>query len=796
MSDNYNVDDILAEINSKRQKEERRNNPTAPHKKQDTGSVPFQLSGMTGEFQKAASEKKPDRKSYSEDRPRTYSRSVADERSHASSKKKTGYFDEDDLDFTLTMEIDTNSSERHLEYKDGKSVVLPKVREMNKQLNLERQEKIREFMANSDFENGFIDDDETGGFSFGDREKAEFKKSLGIKRNKKARDEDFSDEELSEEVFKKKKRRKKHNEDYPGDTLGQDFEFESASDVPMILEELAKRKKGCKIKLLATGIIFLLLLYLSLCNLYPLPLVSFLCPENNMMLFMFTNLFVFLLGAMVKSSDIGSGLLAFFTFRSDNDSPMALAFLAVALQGLYGALKSDYIYTGEAHLYFAVAGLILFMNSFGKLLTVKRVEKNFAVITQSKELRGEYMVEDSDLAASLSEGQGFDEANVAYSKRVKFPSDFISLSFSDNYFEHNGRILAPLFVLFGLIISLITLLLPDAGMNEAVTVFTVVMCMASPLTATIVAAMPLFKASNALSPDGIFVSGYNAVDKFEDTNGILLDARELYKQEDIILHGIKVFGDMRIDKSLVEAASLMYASNGLLKDVFLDTLEGDISMLKKVTDLRGYEGGLSGICRDTEVLMGSREFMERFNIDLPSREYERKFQRGDSRCIFLASNGSLSAMIVVSYKPCEEARDYLAKLEKYAPAVIVKSEDPNIDAKKIAEDFDYPEEYINMVREKNYAGVDEISRGTERARAYAMTGKSSGRLRLINALVALKKNITAATVFQMTGLIIGYAVVALMAFTGNFSMLGFLQIIIYQVFWAIVITIQGSLGKY
>ena len=800
MADNYNVDDILAEINSKRQRENIRNNPPKKQVKKENNNVPFRLSGMTEEFSapKVNNAKRkeeeyipPSRKTSAFKEPQYQEPGYHEPR--RKEPKKNAYFDEDDLDFTLTMEIDTASSERRLQYEKGRTVVLPKVRELNKQLKNDRQEKIRQFMENSDFEDEFLEDD---GFSFGDKEKDEFKKTLGLKKHPVHQSEE-DEEQLDERVSKaeKRKKRKKHSEDYSENNLNEDFEYTSPSDNAEIVNELAGMKKSCLIKLAVTGTVFVVLLYLSLCNLYPLPLISFICPENNMRVFLLVNLFVFLCSAMVKSSDIASGLVSFFTLKSNNDSPAAIATLAVIIQGTYSAFKNDSLFTGEGYLYFAVAGLILFMNSFGKLLTVNRVEKNFKTVTDSKDLRGEYVIEDSSLAYSLSEGQGFTEANITYGKRVKFPSDFISLSFSDNYFEQSGKIIAPLFVLFGFIISAISYFLFE-DFNSALTVFTSVMCMASPLTATTVAALPLYKASGSLSSDGSFVSGYNSVDKFEDANGILVDARELYKQEDVILHGIKVFGDMRIDKSLVEAASLMYASNGLLKQVFLDTLEGRISMLQKVTDLKSYKGGIGGMCQDTEVIMGSRELMEKFFVPLPSREYEQKFLKDDGKVIFLAANGNLEAMIVVSYSPSEDALKYLEQLGKYAPAIIVRSDDPNIDAEKISSDFDYPEEYIKMVEPENYKRVDEIGKGSEMGRAYAMVSGTGSRLRLIAALVALKKNITSATVLQVAGLIIGYAMVALMAFTGNLKMLGFLQIMIYQVFWAACISMQGALGKY
>ena len=69
------------------------------------------------------------------------------------------------------------------------------------------------------------------------------------------------------------------------------------------------------------------------------------------------------------------------------------------------------------------------------------------------------------------------------------------------------------------------------------------------------------------------------------------------------------------------------------------------------------------------------------------------------------------------------------------------------------------------------------------------------RLRALAAIHTLKQAMVVGTVLQMAGLVLGYALVAFLAFTGAMSAIGFGQLAIYQLFWAIAIMLIPNLKK-
>ena len=70
------------------------------------------------------------------------------------------------------------------------------------------------------------------------------------------------------------------------------------------------------------------------------------------------------------------------------------------------------------------------------------------------------------------------------------------------------------------------------------------------------------------------------------------------------------------------------------------------------------------------------------------------------------------------------------------------------------------------------------------------------RLRLLAALHTLRSSIRLGTLIQTAGLLLGYALGALLAFLGSAGSLGFSQILIYQLFWLAAAVIFPTLMRF
>ena len=574
-------------------------------------------------------------------------------------------------------------------------------------------------------------------------------------------------------------------------------EYKKPSDAPSVLRDTQDIKRSIFIRLVVTGVCFVVLLYLSLCNLYPLPLYNPVCPEVDMRLYLMTNLAVMIIAAMASNNVIGNGLISLVTLRADYDTPAALAVLASIAHAVAAIVVGDFLFTGQGSIYLSAAALGLVTNALGKHMTISRIERNFSVVTADTERTGEYLITDRNLAAVLSDGLDLDEPVISYAAKTEFPEDFLRISYSEDETESLGRIAVPLFLFFSAVMALASSLLFKLDGMQALTVFCVAVCITSPLTGTIAGSLPLLRASDRLSREGSLLTGHETLEKFENVNAVLLDANELYPAGCVVLHGIKAFAQSRIDEAIIDAASIMCSVDGVLKEVFMGIIGGKTSILKPVGAVVFDDGlGMSAVVDGKSVLIGNRDLMVRRNIDTPSRDFEKRFIKSNREILYLANSGEVTAMFVLSYKPSPDMLPQINALERQGINLIVRSSDPNITVPKIASDFGFPEEWITLVPAE--VMNQSIRYTAPRARGMCHLASLSGasaRLRALAAVHTLHRANRAGIFIQLAGLVFGYALTAFLAFTGSITAIGFVQLIAFGLFWALMVVLLPNLGK-
>ena len=390
-----------------------------------------------------------------------------------------------------------------------------------------------------------------------------------------------------------------------------------------------------------------------------------------------------------------------------------------------------------------------------------------------------------------------EEYTIAYPETSPFLSNFLDNSYSEDHAEHMSRILAPVCLLAGIILSVLSYLF-NKDVAEAVSTFTAIMCVSAPLPSTIAANLPLYRMSAKLIPAGAMVSGYSAVDAFSRTEAVVLDAKDLFRPSDIILHGIKPFDKSQIDSVILDAASVVCNTDGMLTDVFNKIIGSNRSMLRPVENVT-YEDsmGLSAWVDGKRVLIGNRELMVNHGIEIPSNDYETRFVRDRKNIIYLANSGQLSAMFVISYRPNDPTREQLEMLADRGMYLIINTSDPNITAEKIHAVYDFPLELIKLMPAKFHAPYEQLTAQKDSSPAkIGFIGSSRMMVTAILDCFTAKTAIDQAVLIQMIALVAGFALVALFSLMGNLSYLSILHLLIFQLVWAIIGTVIPNLKKY
>ena len=613
----------------------------------------------------------------------------------------------------------------------------------------------------------------------------------------------------AEEERRSRRRRQKEEKGEPVTDEDLDYDqdevddFNTPKDANRVYATIRKMKKRFVLRLVATLVLFGLLTYLtiSLDNIN-LPLLTFMLPEENMRAFIGVNLAVLVLAVVLNISTVFGGLKALFTLKPSGDGPVAAAVVVAVLQGIYLTVFPDAVSSDNVGYYFAVVALVLAFNLIGKLFMIGRVERNFRLLAEGGYQRHAFnIISDRNLARELTHNLGLEQPVVGYSQPADFLTNFMHLSFTEDFGENVSRITTPIFLVADLVCAIVVQVL-YGDLALSLTVFSAATLLASPLTTTIVGNLPLRRMNKALSEDGSMVAGYTALDRFDDINCFVIRDSELFGPQSITLHGIKTFDQKRIDEAMVDAASIVCKSDCVLNYIFTQMIGGNEKILKKADSIV-YEDsmGISAWVDGKRVLIGNRELMMNHNIEIPSKDYEKKFVKDGREVLYLANSGELTAIFVLSYAADPDIVDELGVLADRDIGISVYTTDSNITPQKISELFDFPEDMVEIVPYKLHAQCDRLMAHRDRARAEIVyNGSLASKVRTLSGIITAKTSILLGVILQGVGMLLGYFAVCLLAFTNGsgagFGTLSFTLLIAYQLFWALITMLLPNLRRY
>lgn len=573
-----------------------------------------------------------------------------------------------------------------------------------------------------------------------------------------------------------------------GEEPDEEDEYNSPKDAPQVREDIWALRNKILVRVVVTTLCFLVLFYLAVSNFTSLlPLPSLIFPETKMANFIMANLALLLISILSSATVIGNGLISLFTLQADQDTPTALAAIVTFAHGIALAVNPNYITFGQGHFYFVAAALILMFNAIGSYLMILRIWNNFKIASGTEQKRGFYVTDEPDIAHEITMGQDLEQPVVAYTAPVSFPQGFLRMSYSSS--DGINKITTPLFLVFALVITGVSFFVFEASAMNALTYFTAMILISCPLTSALMVNLPLMRAAKRLGPHGSYITGDESINEIEPANALVVESSDLYPGRYGVLYGIKPLDNTLIDQSITDMASVMCHINGSLKLALMNVISNDQSMLKVVEQVSYVEGkGMVVNIEGRTVLIGNRELLLHYGIEAPTREYEFKLTKGLRSTLYITNNDQPAAIFVVGYNPDPALVKTLKTLNKRGIALCVRSYDPNITVEKIAEDYRYKPAYINTIGSQALVPLGKLTAKRSKSKAYVMVGEDSHSLFSAFAMVySLKRSITFALVLQLVGLVLGYAAIAFLSFTGSITNMSFVHLVLYQLLWALMV---------
>ena len=478
-----------------------------------------------------------------------------------------------------------------------------------------------------------------------------------------------------------------------------------------------------------------------------------------------------------------------FKARFKAGTLLTLSLIISAIDVLVGLINASSVETGSIAL---VSILGYFFYYLGVFLDSKRVYDSAKMISEMPQKYASLVLADSDFTHALTHDLNVTTSNVLIKRKTGVIDNILSHAYSKTVNYSKSEKLQPFAALLSLLLGIVFYFLHGHDIYAAIRATAVALALITPFISSLIYALPILKFQKTLSKVGAVIPGYSAAEDIATANCVVLEGRELFPREKVLLHGIKTFEKERVDQAILYAASVLIHSCDTMSYMFMKVIQGKTDMLFD-TDSVVYEEGLgfSFLVDKNRILVGRRELLEAHEIDVPSRDYENRYTKTSTRdAIYLAVAGKLYAMFVISYAPDEEMQSMLQDLVKNNVNIIVRTRDFIISADKIARMYDIPRSLVTIVRE---SAMPELAKKTDYTRTSSSSlthgGSVSALLKGIIGSHRLLTNVNFASTLEVVCIALGALIALILTFTGTLATTSTFTVLLFQLAWALLIFI-------
>ena len=566
-------------------------------------------------------------------------------------------------------------------------------------------------------------------------------------------------------------------------------DFTSKEDARSIASELRKNIRTLFLRSVVTGICTAVLLIFGFFAEYHI-----FGADISPVAYAATSLVFLAIAIGACATTVFNGLKALVKLRANADSAIAIATVVIAIQSVVLLFMQDALAAGEVHIYSALITGGLLLNTLGKLTMVRRIKQNFNFVVSSAEKNTVELIENAEIAAQMAKDCVAGIPVVAYQKKSKFFSNFLRNSYAQDCSELTSQIIAPLGFISSLVLFIVSMII-SKNVGTGFTAFAASMCICVPMANMLCVHLPVSRLCKLARKNGGMLVGYEAVDKFADTNAIMIEADDLFPKGTVELKGIKTFGEQRIDKVLLDAASLMAQVGGPLSEVFLEVVKNHEDILPHVENV-AYEDecGVIGWVSGRRILVGNRDLMNHYSVDIPAVQIDREHGH---QLVYLAAGNEVVGAFVLAYHVSSEKKQEMQRMAKNGIGIIVKTTDPSVTAEFISQQFGIDIHAITVLSGPLVHTYNELTNKVEETSnaMFATKGKATCMMRVITACVREKSNISIVRLLQNVSIILGFVLVAFLVCFSGLKQISTRAMVIYEVFWLVVLLILPKIRR-
>ena len=564
-------------------------------------------------------------------------------------------------------------------------------------------------------------------------------------------------------------------------------EYERAEDAPAVRAELAKKLTQATVACLVSGVAAAVMIVLAVLPVRPAAL-------GDAMVYPAVMLVLLLAACAANWEAFLSGIRGLVKTPSP-DSLSILPAIGAVLQCILMLANGGY--TANLPMLSGPAALVLCLNAAGRRLNAATVSDNFQLVSAKVEHAVAYRLKDAGALRAVSQGLAEPHPSVLVSRPTQIFRSFLANSAARGTSDKNQQQFAWLLGGCCLAAFLFTVIRSRDPVLAA-TVMAGVGCLAAPLAGTLLSALPARMMQRSAAQVGAVIPGWRDIRQLGRINVIQVTARDLFPVGCVSLAGIKPVKPEHIDTAIVYAASILSEAGPTLRDVFMNMLGENRSLLAKVDDRQTIYGkGYVGWINKRRVLVGNRALMQEYGIKIPSLEYEQHHTVNQRRVIYLAVSGKLFAMFQVAYQRDPDTAAVLETLHHAGLSLVVDCDDFNCDVRLLETAYSLPAGSVKVLTSGEHQAV---------APAVAWLPESEGNMLHLGSFASFVGGLQAAAgaaegehkaaIVLTVSVLFSCAVGVLLTLTGGLVTLPLAGIVLYQAAWCVLALVFPLMQHY
>ena len=293
-----------------------------------------------------------------------------------------------------------------------------------------------------------------------------------------------------------------------------------------------------------------------------------------------------------------------------------------------------------------------------------------------------------------------------------------------------------------------------------------------------------------LSKSGAAIAGWDGVTA-TGGSGILLTDADLFPPGSVALNGIKIFGDFPAEKVVACTATLIRESGCGLDKLFHDLLRAQGATYRRVSSFYAYEGGLSGVIRNEQILVGSTDFMRLMDVALPPGLRVKN-------AVFCAIDRELAGIFALNYSLHGTLDPSLNSLIRNKVTPVMVTRDFNLTPAMLHQRFKLPVdrmEYPGVERRMELSDQDQLHSDILTA-VLCREGIGPYSEAVVGA-ARLRRAVRASAVLASLGSLVGLLLAFYLTYMGAYASLSAANLLVFLIMWLVPTPlISGMVNKY